>query len=294
MLRIFGGERVAGMMTTLKTPEDMPLDVKMLSNVVESSQKKIEGRNFAIRKSVLQYDDVMNRQRELIYSQRDQVLNEENISEIILKMIDGCVNEAVDGFCSDHVSKNDWNIDGLREKFKGWLTVEGDFRDGFDKESARELLLERAHDSYHKREELFGTDGDGVPIMRELEKRVLLGNVDRNWMDHIDAMDQLRKGIGLRAYAQTDPVVAYRQVGSEMFDCMTEDIRENTARQILTIVIKSEEDTKREQAAQITGTSGASDGSEKGRTVKKKEKVGRNDPCPCGSGKKYKNCCGKV
>ena len=113
-------------------------------------------------------------------------------------------------------------------------------------------------------------------------------------MAHIDAMDQLRKGIGLRAYAQTDPVVAYRQVGSEMFDCMTEEIRENTARQILTIVIKSEEDTKREQAAQITGTSGASDGSEKGRTVRKKEKVGRNDPCPCGSGKKYKNCCGRV
>ncbi len=294
LLRIFGGERVASMMNTLKTPEDMPLEVKMLSNVVESSQKKIEGRNFAIRKSVLQYDDVMNRQRELIYSQRDQVLNEDNISEIILKMIDGCVNEAVDGFCSDHASKHDWNIDGLRDKFKGWLTVEEDFRDGFDKEQARRLLLERAHKSYHDREELFGKDANGVPVMRELEKRVLLSNVDRNWMDHIDAMDQLRKGIGLRAYAQTDPVVAYRQVGSEMFDCMTEEIRENTARQILTIVIKSEEDTKREQAAQITGTSGASDGSEKGRTVRKKEKVGRNDPCPCGSGKKYKNCCGRV
>ena len=294
LLRIFGGERVASMMNTLKTPEDMPLEVKMLSNVVESSQKKIEGRNFAIRKSVLQYDDVMNRQRELIYSQRDQVLNEDDISEIILKMIDGCVNEAVDGFCSDHASKHDWNIDGLRDKFKGWLTVEEDFRDGFDKEQARELLLERAHKSYHDREELFGRDANGVPVMRELEKRVLLSNVDRNWMDHIDAMDQLRKGIGLRAYAQTDPVVAYRQVGSEMFDCMTEEIRENTARQILTIVIKSEEDTKREQAAQITGTSGASDGSEKGRTVRKKEKVGRNDPCPCGSGKKYKNCCGRV
>ena len=294
LLRIFGGERVASMMNTLKTPEDMPLEVKMLSNVVESSQKKIEGRNFAIRKSVLQYDDVMNRQRELIYSQRDQVLNEDDISEIILKMIDGCVNEAVDGFCSDHASKHDWNIDGLRDKFKGWLTVEEDFRDGFDKEQARRLLLERAHKSYHDREELFGKDANGVPVMRELEKRVLLSNVDRNWMDHIDAMDQLRKGIGLRAYAQTDPVVAYRQVGSEMFDCMTEEIRENTARQILTIVIKSEEDTKREQAAQITGTSGASDGSEKGRTVRKKEKVGRNDPCPCGSGKKYKNCCGRV
>ena len=130
--------------------------------------------------------------------------------------------------------------------------------------------------------------------MRELEKMILLRNVDSKWMDHIDAMDQLRRGIGLRAYGQTDPVVAYRNVGSEMFDSMTEDIREDTARQILTVMIKSSEETKREQTAKITGTSGATDGSDKKQPVRKKEKVRPNDPCPCGSGKKYKNCCGDV
>ncbi|MGN0543777.1 MAG: preprotein translocase subunit SecA [Acutalibacteraceae bacterium] len=294
LMRLFGGERITSIMNTLKTPEDMPIEAKMISNTIESAQKKIEGRNFAIRKSVLQYDDVMNRQRELIYKQRNQVLDGEELKPVIMRMIDGTINAAVDFYCSDHVSKSDWNIDGLRDKFKGWLASDDDFRDGFNKEEARETLLERAHKSYEAREELFGNDENGVPLMRELEKMILLRNVDSKWMDHIDAMDQLRRGIGLRAYGQTDPVVAYRNVGSEMFDNMTEDIREDTARQILTVMIKSSEETKREQTAKITGTSGATDGSDKKQPVRKKEKVRPNDPCPCGSGKKYKNCCGDV
>ena len=294
LMRLFGGERITSIMNTLKTPEDMPIEAKMISNTIESAQKKIEGRNFAIRKSVLQYDDVMNRQRELIYKQRNQVLDGEELKPVIMRMIDGSINSAVDFYCSDHVSKSDWNIDGLRDKFKGWLASDDDFRDGFNKEEARETLLERAHKSYEAREELFGNDENGVPLMRELEKMILLRNVDSKWMDHIDAMDQLRRGIGLRAYGQTDPVVAYRNVGSEMFDSMTEDIREDTARQILTVMIKSSEETKREQTAKITGTSGATDGSDKKQPVRKKEKVRPNDPCPCGSGKKYKNCCGDV
>ena len=294
LMRLFGGERITSIMNTLKTPEDMPIEAKMISNTIESAQKKIEGRNFAIRKSVLQYDDVMNRQRELIYKQRNQVLDGEDLKPVIMRMIDGSINAAVDFYCSDHVSKSDWNIDGLRDKFKGWLASDDDFRDGFNKEEARETLLERAHKSYEAREELFGNDENGVPLMRELEKMILLRNVDSKWMDHIDAMDQLRRGIGLRAYGQTDPVVAYRNVGSEMFDAMTEDIREDTARQILTVMIKSSEETKREQTAKITGTSGATDGSDKKQPVRKKEKVRPNDPCPCGSGKKYKNCCGDV
>ena len=294
LMRLFGGERITSIMNTLKTPEDMPIEAKMISNTIESAQKKIEGRNFAIRKSVLQYDDVMNRQRELIYKQRNQVLDGEELKPVIMRMIDGSINSAVDFYCSDHVSKSDWNIDGLRDKFKGWLASDDDFRDGFNKEEARETLLERAHKSYEAREELFGNDENGVPLMRELEKMILLRNVDSKWMDHIDAMDQLRRGIGLRAYGQTDPVVAYRNVGSEMFDAMTEDIREDTARQILTVMIKSSEETKREQTAKITGTSGATDGSDKKQPVRKKEKVRPNDPCPCGSGKKYKNCCGDV
>ena len=294
LMRLFGGDRITSVMNTLKTPEDMPIEAKMISNTIESSQKKIEGRNFGIRKSVLQYDDVMNRQRELIYKQRNQVLDGEELKPVILRMIEGTINEAVDFFCSDSLSKKDWNIDGLRDKFKGWLTGPDDFKDDFDKEKARELLLDRAHKSYEAREEQFGIGDNGEPIMRELEKQILLRNVDRQWMDHIDAMDQLRRGIGLRAYGQTDPVVAYRNVGSDMFDSMNEAIREDTARQILTVVIRSQEETKREQTAKITATSGSSDGTDKKQPVRKKEKARPNDPCPCGSGKKYKNCCGDV
>ncbi len=294
LMRLFGGDRITGIMNTLKTPEDMPIEAKMISSTIESSQKKIEGRNFGIRKSVLQYDDVMNRQRELIYRQRNQVLDGEELKPVIMRMIEGSINDAVDFFCSNGMSKKDWNIDGLRDKFKGWLTTPDDFTDDFDKEEAREMLLDRAHKIYEAREEQFGVGEDGEPIMRELEKQILLRNVDRQWMDHIDAMDQLRRGIGLRAYGQTDPVVAYRNVGSDMFDGMTEAIREDTARQIMTVVIKSQEETKREQTAKITATSGSSDGTDKKQPVRKKEKARPNDPCPCGSGKKYKNCCGDV
>ncbi len=294
LMRLFGGERITTIMNTLKTPDDMPIEAKMITNTIESAQKKIEGRNFAIRKSVLQYDDVMNRQRELIYKQRNQVLDGEELKPVITRMIEGSINEAVDFFCSSSLPKSDWNIEGLKDKFKGWLTKEDDFENGFDKEEARELLLDRAHKSYEAREELFGIGENGEPVMRELEKMILLRNVDRQWMDHIDAMDQLRRGIGLRAYGQTDPVVAYRNVGSEMFDGMTEAIREDTARQILTVMIKSQEETKREQTVKITATSGATDGTDKKQPVRKKEKARPNDPCPCGNGKKYKNCCGDV
>ena len=294
LMRLFGGEKITTIMNTLNAPEDMPIEVRMVSNTIENAQKKIEGRNFAVRKSVLQYDDVMNRQRELIYKQRDQVLDGEDLKPVIFRMISGSVDAAVDMFMPDHVSKSDWNIDGLKDKFKGWLTTDDDFTDGnIDKEEIRELLMKRAEERYAEREEKFGNDENGNLIMRELEKVILLRNVDNLWMDHIDAMDQLRRGIGLRAYGQTDPVVAYREVGSDMFDCMNEDIRENTARQILTVVIKNNEETKREQTVTITGTSGAGDGTEKKQPTRNKEKkVGPNDPCPCGSGKKYKKCCG--
>ena len=295
LMRLFGGDRINSLLNTLKTPEDMPIEAKLISNTIESAQKKIEGRNFGIRKSVLQYDDVMNRQRELIYKQRNQVLDGEELKPVILRMIEGSISDAVDMFCSDHASKKEWNIDGLIEKFKGWgIAADGDFEDVKDKDEIRETLIDRATNRYEEREELFGTNENGEPVMRELEKMILLRTVDGKWMDHIDAMDQLRRGIGLRAYGQTDPVVAYRQVGSDMFDGMNEEIREDTARNMLIVMIRSKEETKREQTAKITGTSGATDGSEKGRTVKKKEKVRPNDQCPCGSGKKYKNCCGNV
>ncbi|MBR2732278.1 MAG: SEC-C domain-containing protein [Clostridia bacterium] len=223
------------------------------------------------------------------------MLNGEELRPVIERMIDGSINEAVDMFCSSSASAKDWNLDGLVDKFKSWrLAEDGDFDGVKDREEIRQTLLDRAHTLYTDRETELGLSESGEPVMRDLEKMILLRTVDRYWMDHIDAMDQLRRGIGLRAYGQTDPVVAYREVGSDMFDSMTAEIREETARLILTVVIRRPEDTKREQTAKITGASGASDGSEKGRTVRKKEKIRPNDPCPCGSGKKYKNCCGDV
>ena len=298
LMRLFGGERITRMMDTLNAAEDMPIEAKLISRTVENAQKRIEGKNFEIRKNTLDFDDVMNRQRELIYGQRNQVLDGEDLKKSINKMMRDCIEESVDFYCSKAVTSADWNIDGLREKFLGWLTTDDDFRDGaFDPEEAKEMLIERGEQRYEEREKMFGSTPDGTPLMRELERMILLRNVDNNWMDHIDAMDQLRRGIGLRAYGQTDPIVAYRMESYDMFDEMTTAIRENTVKQMLTVMIKTEEDTKREQAAKITSTSssGSSDGSEKGRTVRNKaKKIGPNDPCPCGSGKKYKNCCGDV
>ena len=294
LMRLFGGERVTTIMNTLRTPEDMPIESKMISNVIESSQKRVESRNFSVRKSVLSFDDVMNRQRELIYKQRDQVLDGENLKPVILKMLDECIAESIDFYCPKALSHADWNIAGLREKFLGWLTTPEDFVDGFDRDEAKEELTERGHKIYDEREELMGVDENGVPIMRALERMVLLKMVDSKWMDHIDAMEELKRGIGLRSYGQQDPVVAFRQESYDIFDEMTMSIREDTVRLMMTIMPKNEEDTKRKQVAEITSTSGASDGSEKGRTVRKGAKIGPNDPCPCGSGKKYKKCCGAV
>ncbi|MBQ2774952.1 MAG: preprotein translocase subunit SecA [Clostridia bacterium] len=294
LMRLFGGDRVTTIMNTLRTPDDMPIEARMVSSVIETSQKRVESRNFASRKNVLRFDDVMNRQRELIYKQRDQVLDGENLKPVILKMLDECIDESVDFYCPKALNKDDWNIAGLREKVLGWLTTPEDFTDGFDREDEKEALIKRGHERYDEREELIGLDDEGQPIMRSLERMILLKMVDNKWMDHIDAMEELKRGIGLRSYGQQDPVVAFRQESYDMFDEMTMSIREDTVRLMMTLIPKSEEDTKRQQTVQITATSGGSDGSEKGRTVRKGAKVGPNDPCPCGSGKKYKKCCGNV
>ena len=286
LMRIFGGERLAGVMDALKTPEDMPIEAKMVTNSIERAQKNVEGRNFGIRKNVLQYDDVMNRQRELIYRERDQVLDGVELKPLILKMLDDCVTDSIDFYLPKALPKGDWNVDGLREKFLGWLVTNDDFRGEIDRDEAWELLHDRGHDAYEAREQQLGSD-----LMRDLERMVLLRNVDTLWMDHIDAMDELRRGIGLRAYGQHDPVVEYREVGSDMFEEMNTSIRENTVKMMLTVRVRTEEETKREQVAkEVTASGGSSDGSEKGRTVRKGKKVGPNDPCPCGSGKKYTHC----
>ena len=296
LMRLFGGERINSLMEALGIDESTPIENKMLTNSIESAQRRVEERNFGIRRNVLQYDDVMNRQRELIYSQRDKVLNGESMYESIVSMVKEAIETTVKRYTSDDEQHETWNLEGLRDYFLGWLATDADFRyttqelEDTDREDIIALLNDRAMNIYQKKEEQYGDN-----LMRELERVILLKTVDRYWMDHIDNMDELRKGIHLRAYGQKDPVVLYRLEGFEMFDQMIASIREDTARMMMTVQIRTEEEPKREQVAKVTSASAGSDGSEKARPVRKTaaQKVGRNDPCPCGSGKKYKNCCGK-
>ena len=295
LMRLFGGERITTIMERLNVDEDTPIENKMLSNTIEGSQKKIEGRNFGIRKNVLQFDDVMNRQREIIYGQRDQVLNGDDVKEQVLKMIDQAIEEQVKKFMPVDAERETWNLEGLRDRYMGWLIGQDDLvytaeeKVRLEPADVQNDLIEKAHEVYEKREEQFGSE-----IMRELERVILLKNVDTEWMDHIDAMDELQKGIRLRAYGQKDPVVEYRMEGFDMFDEMIATIRENTARMMLTVQLRTAEEPKREQVAQPTAEVGGDDSDQKKNTpIRKKKKPGRNDPCPCGSGKKYKNCCGR-
>ncbi|MBQ2861561.1 MAG: SEC-C domain-containing protein, partial [Oscillospiraceae bacterium] len=289
LMRLFGGQRIQGIMETLKIDENTPIDTKMLSSSIEGAQKKVEDRNFEIRKSVLRFDDVMNKQREIIYGQRSKVLDGDDISEYIANMRRESIEKTVDTYLANDESKADWNLDGLRDYYLGWMLTDGDLR--YTKEEYATLtkadvsaaLAERMEEVYASREEQFGSE-----IMRELERVALLRNVDLKWMDHIDAMSDLKQGIYLRSYAQHDPVVEYRIEGFDMFDQMIEAIREDTVKMLMTVRVKAA--PQREQVAVPVESSGDGPVS---ATVVKKKKVGRNDPCPCGSGKKYKHCCGR-
>ena len=293
LMRLFGGERINALMDTLGIDEDTPIENKMLTNSIEGAQRKVEERNFGIRRNVLQFDDVMNRQREIIYSQRDKVLDGESVRDSIV----GMIKESIEANCKLYLSSDDqhdsWNLEGLRDYYAGWLAKPDDFQytaqelEDTSREEIAQMLVDRAMSIYEAKENMYGDS-----IMREIERVILLKTVDRYWMDHIDNMDELRKGIHLRAYGQKDPVVIYRLEGFEMFDQMIVSIREDTARLMLTVQLRAKEEPKREQVAKPTATS--SDGTDEKRPVRKTaaQKVGRNDPCPCGSGKKYKKCCG--
>ncbi len=291
LMRLFGGERIHTMMNTLRVEEDMPIQSKMLSNVIESSQKKVEGRNFNIRKNVLNYDDVMNTQREIIYSQRAQVLEGEDIHDKILKMITDYVTDSVNTYIVDEEVHDNWNLKGLRDHLMGLITTENDFNydaaelDSVTKQDIIDELSSRALEKYAGREEELTPE-----ILRELERIILLKVVDTKWMAHIDDMDELKRGISLRAYGNKNPVVEYRIEGFDMFDAMIASICEDAIRMLFTVKVRKQEEPKREQVLKANPVKG--DGSLPGGAVKKK-KIGRNDPCPCGSGKKYKHCCGR-
>lgn len=292
LMRLFGGERMQAIMDRLNVEENVPIENKMLSNTIEGAQRKVEGRNFGIRKNVLQYDDVMNRQREIIYAQRDQVLNGDVLRDQIIKMIEQTIEAVVKRYLPEDSLKDNWNLEGLRDYFHGWLLEDGELEysdediENVEPDFIVKEITEKALKLYEQREEEFGED-----IIRELERVVLLKNVDTKWMDHIDNMEELKKGIRLRAYGQHDPVVEYRLEGFDMFDEMIASIREDTARMMLTVRFANQP-PKREQVAKPTSTN-MDDSNSGNRTVRKGQKVGRNDPCPCGSGKKYKKCCGK-
>ena len=292
LMRLFGGERLQAMMDSMGVDETMPIEAKLLSNSIQSAQARIEGMHFEMRKSVLKYDDVMNRQREIIYSQRRRVLDGESVSDSIRKMMEEYIPSCVDQYLVDEKNHEEWNLDGLRDHFMGWITAEGDLRipagelARMSRGDIAALLLQKAETRYQAQRELFGD------VFEEIERVVLLRNVDTLWMDHIDAMEELKRGIGLRGYAQQDPVVAYRLEGFEMFDQMIESIKENTIKMLLTIRPRPQAEIKREQT--MKPLTAGEDGTVKKIPMKAdKKKPGRNDPCPCGSGLKYKKCCGK-
>ena len=304
LMKIFGGKTITKVYNSIGIKDDMPIESRVISRAVESAQKKVEGRNFSIRKNVLQYDDVMNKQRTIIYNQRREVLDGENLGDDISGMIDNLAEAIIPSFIGDKPSPDD--ISALKQELFnefGFDDLESLKDEKLDSDKVIEELKERAHKIYDDKSERFGES------FEELERVVMLKIVDEKWMQHIDNMDELKNGIGLRAYGQRDPVVVYREEGFDMFDEMTYDIQYDVVK-LLMHVTKRDEGAKRQEQVRITDTKLANtdnaidlvDGKEAdttkhesmSRTIKNDEpKVGRNDPCPCGSGKKYKNCCGK-
>ena len=299
LMRLFGGERIQGIMDSFKMDDDIPIENKFLTGTIENAQRKVESRNFGIRKNVLQFDDVMNRQRELIYSQRSKVLDGEDMSANIQKMTGEVIDAAIDRYIGADDLRDNWNLEGLREQFLGWMTTDNDFRynleqlASLEKDGLADLLKDRATEKYAAREAQFTPE-----IMREMERVILLRNVDVKWMDHIDAMSELKQGIYLRSYGQKDPVVEYRLEGFEMFDAMVAAIREDTVKMLFTFQLRTGSgeaaQPQRVRVANPIEASHGGDGTNKKQPVRKTQaqKTGRNDPCPCGSNKKYKKCCG--
>ena len=291
IMRLFGSERVYNLMEKLGVDEDTPIDAKMLSGAIENAQKQVESRNFQTRKNVLQYDDVMNTQREIIYKQRRQVLDGEDLQNSIQNMLRTMVSNAILGHMGEQKHMDAENFREAVAHFRTMFLAPADLLlsdeelKQYDAEELTQLVLDRATEAYARKEKEITP-----PLMRELERVIMLRVVDEYWMDHIDAMTELRQGIGLRALAQNDPVVAYKEEGYEMFENMVTAIQEETLRRLFLVRLRQNEEVKRERVAKVTGESGAGDGTVKKQPVRKVVKIGRNDPCPCGSGLKWKKC----
>ncbi|WP_148558476.1 preprotein translocase subunit SecA [Terrisporobacter glycolicus] len=286
LMRLFGSERIQGVVEKIGLEEDMPVEHKMLTKSIENAQKKVEGRNFGIRKHVLQYDDVMNKQRQVIYDERGRVLEGEDINDQIQGMIKDIIVSAVEAYVGDKGIE----LENLKSYLYGLFMPKDSLEvEGLQELKTQELsdrIYEIAHDIYREKEELIGSER-----MREVERIILLQCVDNHWIDHIDAMDQLRQGIGLRALGQQDPVIAYKMEGFDMFDDMVKHIQEDTVRYLFNITIE-QQPKERKSVVDVDTLSSPSDLADKSPVVKEKT-VGRNEPCPCGSGKKFKHCCGK-
>ena len=283
LMRLFAADRVLNLMNSLGLDEDTPIDAKILSGAVENAQKSVESRNFRARKNVLEYDDVMNTQREVIYAQRKKVLDGEDLRANILSML----HETIDSACAEAFGQGEGAAEAVA-RFDGIYFPKGTYEipENADAKSLSESLYNFALAQYEKKEAAYG-----APIMRELERVVMLRVVDEYWMDNIDAMEDLKQGIGLRAYGQHDPVIAYKEEGYEMFQAMITAIREETVRRMFLVRLNPTSEVKREKVAKETGASGSPESAAKPQPIRKAHKVGPNDPCPCGSGKKYKKCC---
>ncbi|MBR0277346.1 MAG: preprotein translocase subunit SecA [Clostridia bacterium] len=293
LMRLFGSDRLMMIVDRMGIGDDDPIDAKILSNTIENAQKKIEGKNFDVRKHVLNFDDVMNSQREIIYGERQKVLEGANFRENIMNMAKEVVDNIVATVAGGRQFAEDWTWESYETLMLEHFGIVPDFGDRklqLDEEEFKNAILEEVESYYSTREKEFGIEENGEYRMREIERIILLRVVDKKWMDHIDAMDQLKNGIGLRAYAQHDPVVEYKIEGMDMFEEMVNSIREETI--MLLFHAKTNEEMKREKVAEPV-TSSHGDESLKKQPVKKGDKIGRNDPCPCGSGLKYKKCCGK-
>jgi preprotein translocase subunit SecA len=289
LMRLFGGERILEMANNLEMPDDEPLEHNILTKSIENAQKKVEGNNFAIRKHVLQYDDVMNKQREVMYGERRKVLEGENLRDNIMSMTKSIIDRVIDMYTQESKFSEEWDYDGIQNYLGNIFLPKGSLKDldifELDREKLKDEIFSIAEKLYEEKEKEIGEER-----FREIERIILLQVVDSKWMDHIDLMDQLRQGIGLRAYGQEDPVRAYQIEGYDMFDEMTTAIQEDTVKFLYHIETPDKMERKRVARVIVTNTD-KDNGKQK--PIVKGKKIGRNDPCPCGSGKKYKKCCGK-